>query len=137
MARALRVEKTIQVKSDPKTVFEALTRREALSRWFADDASGDVREGSTIEFCWGRGREARRSRARVLRVDPGRMVMMRWEDGFAHAQDDYFSLTLKKKQRGAVEVTAIDFASKDALEDLEEIWDDCLERLKDALESSA
>lgn len=134
MARALRVEKTVEIKSDKASVFEALTCRAGLARWFADGASDDLSEGTTIEFQWGAGREVRRSRARVLRVQQGESVMMRWEDGFAHARDDYFSLTLKKKPRGSVEVTVIDFATKDALEDLEDIWDQCLGRLKGALE---
>lgn len=135
MARALRVEKTIEVRCGKDAAFDALIRREELSRWFADGASDDVREGSTVEFQWGAGREARRSLARVLRVEPGRRVMMRWENGFAHAKDDYFSLSVKKKARGGVEITVVDFATKDALEDLEDIWDDCLDRLKGALES--
>lgn len=134
MARALRVEKSVQIKSDSDAVFEAMTCRDGLSQWFADGASNDLQEGSTIEFQWGSGRDARKSRARVLRVQAGKCVMMRWEDGFAHAKDDYFSLTLKKKPRGSVEVTVIDFATKDALEDLQDIWDECLERLKGVLE---
>ena len=130
MARALRVEKTVSIKSDPDRVYSALTEKAQLRRWFADKVSADVRQGSMVEFTWGTGSSARRSRARVLRVDPGKSVMFRWEDGFSHSQDDYFSLTIKKKPKGGLDVTVVDFASKDALDELEEIWDDCLDKLK-------
>ena len=135
MARALRVEKTIRIKSEPDRVYSALTERSQLGRWFADKASADATPGSMVEFTWGRGSHARRSRARVLRVDPGRSVMFRWEDGYSHSQDDYFSLTIKKRPKGGLDVTVIDFATKDALEELEEIWDDCLDKLKDNCEA--
>jgi len=63
MARALRVDKSVLVRNTPETLFKALTDRRELARWFADGASGDVREGAMIEFTWGAGPTARRSRA--------------------------------------------------------------------------
>lgn len=136
MARALRVEKTILIRSDAATVFSNLTEAGKLSTWFADRVSEDIQNGSLVEFAWGKGREARKGRARVLRVDPGRSIMLRWENGFSHSPDDYFSLTIHKRPKGHLEVTVVDFATKDAQEELEEIWDDCLDRLKETCEAS-
>lgn len=135
MARALRVDKSLALKTSAGRLFEAISTAEGLARWFADDVSDDVQEGSLVEFTWGKGRTARKSRARVLRVHAGKSVMMRWEDSLSHSRDDYFSLTVERAKRG-VTLAVVDFATKDSQEELEEIWDECLARLKEALAPS-
>ncbi len=133
MARALRVDKSLVIRSTADRVYEAISTRDGLARWFADGVSSDVHEGDLIEFTWGRGRTARKSRARALRVSKGKSVMLRWEDSLAHSRDDYFSVTVKKEKKG-VTVTVVDFATKDSRDELDEIWDECLAKLKETVE---
>ncbi len=136
MARALRVDKSVLVRNTPETLFKALTDRRELARWFADGASGDVREGAMIEFTWGAGPTARRSRARVLRLEPGKTVMMRWENGSAQSRDDYFAMSIEV-QKGGVLVAAVDFAARDTQAELEEVWEECLAKLKKVYDGKA
>lgn len=135
MARALRVDKTLSIRSTAERVYQAISTKAGLASWFADAVSSDVHEGDLVEFTWGRGRMARRSRARVLRVNKGKSVMLRWEDSLSHSRDDYFSVTVKKEKKG-VTVTVVDFATKDSRDELDEIWDECLAKLKESLESA-
>ncbi len=129
MARALRVDKSVVVSNTLETMYKALTDRRELARWFADGASDDVREGALIEFVWGSGPTARRSRARVLRLEPSRTVMLRWENGSAQSRDDYFAMTLETQKAGVL-VSAVDFAARDTQAELEEVWEECLAKLK-------
>lgn len=136
MARALRVDKEVAIAADAARVFSALVKGSELEKWFADRVSGDAREGELIEFAWGSGPTVRRSRARVLRIEPGAGVMMRWEDAAVHSRDDYFSLRVEEG-KGTTTVRVVDFATRDTAGELDEIWDQCLAKLKAALEAGA
>ena len=135
MARALRIDKQLSVKASLDDVWTKVSTAAGLSTWFADKASADAREGGSIEFTWGSGGTAHRSRAVVLRVHDHaaeKTVMMRWEDTSAHSRDDYFSIQAKKG-RGKTDVTIIDFATKDTRDEVDEVWEDCLAKLTDTL----
>lgn len=136
MARALRVEKSVQVRSSPARMFQAITRRQDLALWFADRVSQDLAAGQLVEFGWGRGAAEHRQQARVLKIDPAHSVMLRWEDARAHSRDDYLSLTVEECAGGSL-VTVLDFATKDTRDELEQIWDDCLAKLKKAFDGAA
>lgn len=133
MARALRVDRSVQVMCKPERLFKAVSETQELARWFADRVTGDIEEGGLVEFTWGQGGMAHSAKARVLRLQPGKSVMLRWEDARSHSRDDYMSLTVKEGRSGST-ITVIDFATKDTQDELEEIWDQCLARLKEALE---
>ena len=49
------VEKELFIKATPKRVFQALTTKEDLERWFLAKAEIDLRPGGTIRFEWESG----------------------------------------------------------------------------------
>lgn len=132
MARALRIDKQIVVPKPLAEAWKAISTAEGLSRWYADRVAGEVREGETVEFTWGHGATAHRSRAAVLRVHEQKAVMLRWEDTSSHSRDDYFAVSVKKVKKGT-EITVVDFATKDTREEVDEVWDECLAKLQEAL----
>lgn len=135
MARALRVDKKILIRTPMDRAYEAIATAKGLKGWYADDVSSDPVEGELLDFTWGKGAASHKSKARVLRVYPGKGVMLRWEDIRAHSRDDYFSISLKKAGK-SVGVEIVDFATKDTRDEVDEIWDECLDKLKQRLESS-
>lgn len=48
------IEKEVIIKANPERVFQALTEREELERWFARTAEIDLRPGSAINLEWDR-----------------------------------------------------------------------------------
>ena len=53
MGRTL--EKELFIKASPQRVFQALTTKEDLERWFLVQAEVDLRPGGAIRFEWGPG----------------------------------------------------------------------------------
>jgi len=49
------LEKELFIKAPPERVFQALTRKEDLERWFLVKAEVDLRPGGAINFEWGPG----------------------------------------------------------------------------------
>jgi uncharacterized protein YndB with AHSA1/START domain len=47
------LEKEVFIKASPQRVFQALTTKEDLERWFLVKAEVDVRPGGAIRFEWG------------------------------------------------------------------------------------
>ena len=76
-------EEKFTLPAPPSRVFEAWTRREELSRWFAEHVEIEPREGGAFRF-WGRhtyGAPARgevSAEQRITRLDPGRALAFRW-----------------------------------------------------------
>ena len=48
------LEKELFLKATPQRVFQALTEKEELERWFLTKAEVDVRPGGAIRFEWAR-----------------------------------------------------------------------------------
>ena len=46
------LEKELFIKASPERVFQALTTKEDLERWFLTKAEVDLRPGGTIRFAW-------------------------------------------------------------------------------------
>jgi uncharacterized protein YndB with AHSA1/START domain len=46
------LEKELFIKASPQRVFQALTTKEDLERWFLTKAEIDLRPGGTIRFAW-------------------------------------------------------------------------------------
>ena len=59
--------------SSPQRVYDALSRLDGLSGWWAEKTTGDTEPGGVIEFRFGPGGID----MKVIELDPGRLV--RWE----------------------------------------------------------
>ncbi|WP_236022845.1 SRPBCC family protein [Dictyobacter formicarum] len=49
------IEKELFINATPERVFQALTEKAELERWFAQTAELDLRPGGAISFYWGPG----------------------------------------------------------------------------------
>ena len=70
------VTKQLHIKATPERVFEALTKKEELQRWFVPIAEIDLQPGGTFRIEWvpGMGEEGK-----VLAVDPPHLFSFTWE----------------------------------------------------------
>ncbi len=99
-------EATFTLPAPPARVFEALTRAQDLSKWFAEHVEvppGDLRAGGTLRF-WGKhaygapASDAREAAVDITRSEPGRALAYRWR--FEDADSDV-SITLAPKDDAA------------------------------------
>ena len=80
MAKMLRtgrsLEKELFIKASPERVFQALTRKEELERWFLVKAEMEQRPGGAIRFEWGSGLV---ETGKVLVFEPPHRLSFTWE----------------------------------------------------------
>lgn len=73
----MEVTREIVLPAPREEVWEALTDEDRLAEWFANDVELDPRPGGSGVFRWNDGDERR---AVVETVEPGRRLVLRWED---------------------------------------------------------
>jgi uncharacterized protein YndB with AHSA1/START domain len=111
----------------PSRVFEALTRPEELSRWFAERVEIDAREGGALRF-WGRHtygapRSGRRdAEHRIRRFEPPRALAFEWS---FEGRDSEVSMDLSPAEgEGSALALRHAFAAKPAVPWAEELVED-------------
>ncbi len=72
------VEKDFFIKATPQRVFQALTEKADLERWFAVKAELDLRPGGAISFEWDRARGVYNF-GKILELDPPYRLSYTWE----------------------------------------------------------
>src|SRR5690242_18367562 len=70
------IEKELFIKATPERVFQALTEKEDLERWFLKKAEIDLRPGGTITFDWGPGVF---NFGKILVLEPPHRLSYTWE----------------------------------------------------------
>jgi uncharacterized protein YndB with AHSA1/START domain len=70
------LEKELFIKASPQRVFQALTTKEDLERWFLVKAEVDVRPGGAIRFEWGSGQV---EVGKILVCEPPHRLSYSWE----------------------------------------------------------
>ena len=70
------LEKDLFIKASPRRVFQALTTKEDLERWFLVKAEVDVRPGGAIRFEWGSGMV---EEGLILVYEPPHRLSYTWE----------------------------------------------------------
>jgi uncharacterized protein YndB with AHSA1/START domain len=70
------IEKELFIKAAPERVFQALTKKEDLERWFLKKAEVDLRLGGTIRFEWGPGVS---NIGKILVLEPPHRLSYSWE----------------------------------------------------------
>lgn len=70
------IEKEVFIKATPQRVFQALTEKAELERWFAKTAELDLRPGGAISFYWGTGVS---NVGKILEINPPSRISYTWE----------------------------------------------------------
>lgn len=70
------LEKELFIKATPQRVFQALTEKEDLERWFLVKADLDLRPGGAIRFEWGPGMV---EVGKILVLEPPHRLSYSWE----------------------------------------------------------
>lgn len=70
------IEKELFIKAAPERVFQALTEKEYLERWFLTKAEVDLRPGGAIRFDWGPGVF---QSGQILVLEPPHRLSYSWE----------------------------------------------------------
>src|SRR3954471_641702 len=71
------IRREIVLPAPREDVWEALTERERLADWFANDVDIDLRPGGGASFRWSNGEERH---ATVTEVEPERRLAFEWDD---------------------------------------------------------
>jgi uncharacterized protein YndB with AHSA1/START domain len=70
------LEKELFIKATPERVFQALTKKDDLERWFLVKAEVDLRPGGAIRFEWGPGVF---NVGKILVLEPPHRLSYSWE----------------------------------------------------------
>jgi uncharacterized protein YndB with AHSA1/START domain len=105
----MEVTREVELPAAPNEVWEALTDRERLAEWFANDVELDLREGAQGVFRWDNGE----TRTFVVEdVDPPHRFGFRWTDVDEAESEVLFELEeLREGTRVTVRETSCDFSA--------------------------
>jgi uncharacterized protein YndB with AHSA1/START domain len=73
--RGRSIEKELFIKATPQRVFQALTEKVDLERWFVKTAEVDLRPGGAIRFEWGPGMF---NVGKILVLEPPHLLSYTW-----------------------------------------------------------
>jgi uncharacterized protein YndB with AHSA1/START domain len=98
--RTLTIAQQILLPAPPSQVFEALTSRRGLVRWFLADADISPTSGSEYTFRWQGGYH---HTARVLAATPGRRLVLAWPNRAGRSRlMTVVAFSLHRKGRGTL-----------------------------------
>ncbi len=86
------IEKELFIKASPERVFQALTEKEYLERWFVTKAEVDLRLGGTLRFEWSRAGGVFQV-GKILVLEPPHRLSYTWEAQEPEATTITFELT--------------------------------------------
>ncbi len=84
------LEKELFIKASPQRVFQALTTKEDLERWFLVEAEIDLRPGGAIRFAWAPGVF---ETGKILVCEPPHRLCYTWDTFGPGATTITFELT--------------------------------------------
>jgi uncharacterized protein YndB with AHSA1/START domain len=121
------VQRTIRVPAE--TAYAALIEPDQLSRWFTQDAQGDLRIGGRYENSDG-------DRGEFLRLDPPERIKYTWENP-DHAPGTVVDIWIESKEeaKSMIRLEHSRLRSREAYEDLKKGWRWALDSLRSYLET--
>jgi len=141
MDRTLIVTKTIHIEVGPQKVWEALTDREIIKKYFfGTEAISDWEVGSSLIFQGEWEGKTYQDKGNILAVEPGKLLQYNYWSGFSGLKDtlENYSLVtyrLEPDQNGTtVHLTQEGFAGDEAKAHAEGGWTMVLDNLKKLLE---
>lgn len=98
-----------------------------MKRWLADDV--EEQEDGILNLTWGDPWTNHNiMQARILERERNHRLRLQWTD--EDDPDTYWELSIKRsEQTDELCLCIVDYASTEDVNDLREMWDDCLQRL--------
>ncbi len=120
MKNKLKLEYTIN--SSPSVLYKQLSTPSGLSEWFADDVN---LKGNIFSFIWDGSEE----RAEMVLNKENKFIRFNWlgkED-----KDEFFEFKIHQHElTGDVALEITDFADENDVDDVRDLWDSQISRLK-------
>lgn len=143
MNHQLEVKKSIEIIASLMEVWEALTDREIIKKYFfGTEAISDWEEGSSLVFRGEWEGKSYEDKGTILEAIPGEMLKYNYWSGFSGLEDkpeNYSTVTytLEQEVDGCIlNLKQKGFASEEALAHADGGWTMVLQNLKELLESS-
>jgi uncharacterized protein YndB with AHSA1/START domain len=141
MDRTLRIEKKLTIEAAPVKVWEALTTRKIISRYFfGTDAISDWTPGSPLVFRGQWEGKTYEDKGKILEVEPGEKLVYNYWSGFSGLKDhpdNYSVVTCRLSEEGSsciLNLVQEGFANEEALGHADGGWTAVLDNLKKLLE---
>lgn len=142
MNHQLEVKKTIEVTASLMEVWDALTDRETIKKYFfGTEAISDWEEGSSLVFRGEWEGKSYEDKGTILEAIPGELLQYDYWSGFSGLEDkpenySRVTYTLEQEVDGTIlSLKQKGFASEEALAHAEGGWTMVLQNLKELLES--
>ena len=129
MAGKTKLNLEYTVNCSPKVLFNRLSTAAGLTEWFADDVRV---KGNFFTFVWGSSNEE----AEKKMHKENKMVRYEWTDNDLDKDESYFEFVINQDDlTNDVSLTIIDFADADEVENVSDLWDSQISKLKHLLGS--
>ena len=129
MAGKTKLNLEYTVNCSPKVLFNRLSTAAGLTEWFADDVRV---KGNFFTFVWGNSNEE----AEKKMHKENKMVRYEWTDNDLDKDESYFEFVINQDDlTNDVSLTIVDFADEDEVENISDLWNSQISKLKHLLGS--
>ena len=129
MAEKKQIQLEYAVNCSPKVLFNRLSTASGLTEWFADDVRV---KGNLFTFIWGKTSQSAEKKFHR----ENKMVRYEWVGEELDKDESYFEFIISQDDlTNDVSLTVIDFADEDESEEIRDLWDSQISKLKHLLGS--
>ncbi len=129
MAGKIKFQLEYLINCSPKVLFNRLSTAAGLTEWFADDVR--VR-GDLFTFVWGKSSQVAQKKLHK----ENRMVRYEWVGDDLDKDESFFEFVITQDDlTNDVSLLIVDFAEEDELEEIKNLWDTQISKLKHLLGS--
>lgn len=129
MSEKIKIQLEYLINCSPKVLFNRLSTASGLTEWFADDVRV---KGNLFTFVWGDSEE----RAEKKNQKENKCVRYEWI-GNINKEDEYFEFSINQDDlTNDVSLTIVDYAEADEVEEITELWNMQITKLKQLLGGS-
>ena len=129
MAGKTKLNLEYTVNCSPKVLFNRLSTAAGLTEWFADDVRV---KGNFFTFVWGSSNEEAENKMHK----ENKMVRYEWTDNDLDKDESYFEFVINQDDlTNDVSLTIVDFADEEEVENISDLWNSQISKLKHLLGS--
>jgi len=128
MVEKTKIQLEYIINCSPKVLFNRLSTASGLTEWFADDVRV---KGNLYTFVWGDSEEV----AEKKNQKENKSVRYEWVDN-VDKEDLYFEFTINQDDlTNDVSLTIVDFSEPEEVEEISDLWNSQISKLKQLLGS--